>query len=135
MNTTTIDLPKTGASNNRFRSKQDYETPWELIWAINKRFGALDCDLAADPFKAKAKCWIEESKDSLKQDWLIYTGTCFLNPPFNLITPWAEKCAREASRGCKILFLTPASVDSNWWANYVHGKAWVEFLSPRISFD
>ena len=128
---------KTGASNNRGNSKQDVGTPWGFIQAVVFRFGELGADLAATKANAKARMFIEPDVDSLKCPWYAFykDELLWLNPPFGLITPWAEKCAKESALGARILMLTPASVDSNWWANNVHGKAWVEFLSPRIQFE
>ena len=49
--------------------------------------------------------------------------------------PWAKKCAVESARGAKILFLTPASVGANWFAENVHRHALVLGLQGRIHFD
>ena len=54
---------------------------------------------------------------------------------WNNIAPWAKKCLEESRLGARIFLLTPASVGSNWFADYVHEKARVLFLSPRLSFD
>jgi phage N-6-adenine-methyltransferase len=132
------DPPRTGAANNRHRSKQDYETPPEFIAACEARFGPIVFDLAASFHNKKAECFFQESENSLIQPWheidLLPNGTCWLNPPFGVIGPWASKCRLEAALGCRILMLTPASVDSNWWAENVHGVADVYFVSPRIQF-
>lgn len=131
-----------GAANHRGTSRQDFATPWPFIEAVESRYGPIAVDLAASFENAKAPIYIDEKMNSLEGwRWHGYrddTGShliCFLNPPFGDIAPWAEKCAIESAKGARILFLTPASVDSNWWKNFVHGKAWVDFLSPRISFD
>jgi phage N-6-adenine-methyltransferase len=130
----------TGAANHRGASKQDYETPLELIEAVKDRFGEIVLDLAASGHNAKAIQWIDEECDSLKQDWVQSAfphigGLCWLNPPFGNIAPWAKKCAEESARGCRIAFLVPASVGANWWRDYVHGKAAVYFLNGRVCFD
>jgi hypothetical protein len=75
---------------------------------------------------------IEEN--SLSQDWSQLVGNLWLNPPFGSIAPWAKKC-RTIKFSAIIFFLTPASVGSNWFAENVHEKARVFFLSPRICFD
>ncbi len=120
-------------------SKQDYETPWKLIYAIEgKLCRKFVIDLAATKENKKAPFFIPQDRDSLKIDWFIEAGSdllCWLNPPFKVIGPWAEKCAIESAKGCKIVMLTPASVDSLWWSNFVHNKAHVLFLQPRVQFD
>lgn len=133
MNTT--ELPRSGAALNRHRSKQDYETPLDLIAAIEKRFGKLSWDLAASEENKKAPSWIGKEINSLMVDWHKLNGLCFLNPEFNNIAPWAEKCMKESLMGATILFLTPASIGSNWFADYVDGHAMVYALRPRLSFD
>jgi hypothetical protein len=71
-----------------------------------------------------------------KQD---YATPLWLNPPFDPISPWAIKCAVSApirsSMSRKILFLVPASVGSEWYAQHVHENALVLLLRPRLSFD
>lgn len=132
----------TGPTINRHRSKQDFETPQILIEAIEARYGKLFCDLAGTEENKKAPQVITPQQDSFSKPWSLiglmgnrFHPLLFLNPEFGDIAPWAEKCALESAQGARILFLVPASVDSNWWKNYVHGKAWVDFLSPRVSFD
>lgn len=65
-----------------------------------------------------------------------YDDTLWLNPEFNNIAVWAEKCAEEARfmRRGRILLLTPASIGTNWFRDHVEGKAMVEGLSPRLIF-
>lgn len=127
---------KTGASFNRASSRQDYITPPDFIAAVQNRFGSINCDLAASKENAHGPMWIDKDHDSLSEQvsWHKIPGILWLNPPFSDITPWAEKCASEGSRGAKILFLTPASVGSNWFMNFVFPFAHVLFLNGRIKF-
>lgn len=128
-------LLKTGPTVKRGQSKQDYETPEDFMDAVIHRFGSISFDLAASVDNTKAYHYFTEEQDSLKQSWHELGGLLWLNCPFNNITPWARKCAEEAARGAKILFLTPASVGANWFADYVHRKALVLALNPRLCFD
>lgn len=61
-------------------------------------------------------------------------GLLWLNPPFNNIPAWASRCQNESLLGANILLLTPASVGSNWFANFVAGFADVYLLNGRLSF-
>ena len=117
------------------RSKQDYGTPWDFIRAVQRRFGNIDVDLAARRDNAKAPRWIGPARNSLRVCWSrIYLRSLgWLNPPFDNIEPWAAKCAVET--GLRIIMLTPASVGTNWFADHVHGRAWVLALSPRLTFE
>jgi phage N-6-adenine-methyltransferase len=129
----------TGASMNRHRSKQDYRTPPDFLGAVERRFGKLSWDLAADDTNHVAPDWFGPASNcnSLCKDWADFAGgsLCFLNPPFNHIEPWAAKCREESEKGARILFLVPASVGSVWYANHVHRRAVVLALNPRLSFD
>lgn len=126
-----------GAANHRGTSKQDYATPWEFVHAVEAEYGPIQVDLAAD--EANTKChslWYGEREDSLRQRWCRHSGLLWLNPPFGNIRPWAEKCAHEWSLGANIALLVPASVDSEWFANYVHDLALVRPLrGARLCFD
>ena len=125
----------TGASLARGKSKQDYATPCEFIAAVEARFGNIDFDLAAHAFNAVISNYFDHERNSLAQDWHLLAGTLWLNPPFGDIAPWAAKCASVRHRRGWTLLLVPASVGSNWYANYVAGKAFEMPLRPRLSFD
>jgi phage N-6-adenine-methyltransferase len=116
------------------RSKQDYSTPDEFIEAVKGLLGIsyFDLDLAADESNSKGYRYINEEMDSLSVEWPRLDGWCWLNPPFANIEPWAKKCWTS---GIRAAFLVPASVGANWFRDWVDGKAYVFFLSPRLSFD
>ena len=117
------------------QSFQSYGTPWALIHAIEKRFGAFSVDLAASRENKKAPLFISEERNSLIQPWHTLTGLLWLNPPFAHLAPWAAKCAAEAELGARIIMLTPASVGSNWFAEHCEGKARTLFIRPRIIYE
>jgi len=120
------------------KSRQDYGTPEAFINAVIKRFGPLACDLAATRENSKAPYLYKPSMDSLKYPWAISfpTGNLWLNPPFENIGVWAEKCALESlKRAGSILFLTPASIGTEWFAQWVEPYAHVIGLRPRLTFE
>jgi phage N-6-adenine-methyltransferase len=123
-----------GAALNRHNSNPVVGTPRDFLDAVESVFGPLEWDLAATAENAKAPRFFTEADDSLSQAWP--TGAlCWLNPPYDNIAPWAAKCAHEAKLGARILFLVPASVGANWFAEHVFGHSMVLFLSPRLVFD
>lgn len=124
-----------GASFKRGKSRQDYETPKCFIDPVVDRFGPLSFDLAASASNTKAPRFFSVEDNSLIQKWCEIGGTLWLNPPFDNISPWAEKCAIESRRGSKILFLTPASIGANWFRDFVHRRSLVIALNGRIPFD
>jgi hypothetical protein len=125
---------------NRGESKQDYETPRELLDPVEARFGTLEVDLACTAANAKAPIALAwPVVDSLTVPWAEHFGDriMWLNPPFADIEPWALKCKLEGAklRGPgRIILLTPAAIGSNWFAQHVHGNALVLGLSPRITY-
>jgi len=125
-----------GPTIRRHRSKQDHATPWEFIRAVEDRFDKLNWDLAANKENTKAPNFITQAENSLTYDWNKLDGLLWLNPPFNLIEPWAAKCRWcSVKPGSRIIFLTPASVGSMWFAMHVHRHAYVLSLTPRLVFE
>lgn len=136
-------------------SKQNYETPSDLIYAIEKRFGKILVDLAADIFNKKARDFYSERYyspesgclgiDSLAQDWAQLSvfmraraGVFFLNPPFKKIAPWAEKCAQTRPHlrtQHTIILLIPAAPGSNYHRDYFHNQCLNLWLNGRPIFD
>ena len=123
----------TGPTISRGTSRQDWETPTELIEAVEARFGRITFDLAAEGDNAKHASHFKPADNALVQPW-PRSGLCWLNPPFANIGPWASKCREEAAKGSRIAFLTPAAVGSNWFRDHVFGRALVVFLNGRITF-
>lgn len=133
-------------------SKQDVQTPADFIKAYNKRFGAINFDLAARDYNAQAERYYAppgaldlyaEAYDSLAQDWgalsqtLPWDSTLWLNCEFSNTEQWVRKCAEERPRlepGRTIALLVPASVGSNWFRDYVYEHADVCLLNGRVQF-
>jgi hypothetical protein len=121
------------------KSRQDYETPPELLAAVEARFGQkLTIDLAARNDNAKAPTWITPEMNSLSKDtdWgklIGPKGLAWLNPEFSKITPWAKKCAEYGQQGYKILLLTPLTT-ANWCTHWIKPYARVLGLNPRVTF-
>ena len=127
-------------------SEQSVGTPPEFIRAACSKLWIprFNWDLAADAQNTKCQGrFFSESDNAFVQDWSRIdpdpiTFQCalwnWLNPPFSDITPWAEKCVEEASRGAHIALLVPSSTGANWWNDYVHGYGYVLALRSRIQF-
>lgn len=58
----------------------------------------------------------------------------WLNCEFNDAARWAERCLYAGQRGANIVLLTPMTT-SNWYRDFIAGRADVDELSGRISFD
>lgn len=118
------------------KSRQDYGTPPELLTSVRKRLHVTQfaVDLAASAENTVAPEYFTEAQDSLVQPWHVFSGWCWLNPPFSDIEPWVAKACNEAEKGANIVMLVPASVGSNWWSAYVEHYSYQIFLNPRLTF-
>lgn len=125
------------------QSNQHWGTPPDFKRAVERRFGPIGLDLAAKQDNHVAPAYFGpgspfEVEDSLSplaawDDWVDPRELRYLNPPFEDIDPWAEKCARY--RGTTtIAMLTHAAVDTVWFERHVWGAALVLFLRPRMAF-
>ena len=114
-------------------TRQDYGTPPEFIAAIERRFGPLDYDLAAHARNHVAPLYLDAVDDALSRDWSELEGLAFLNPPFQDIAPWAERCARYASSRLRIVALWPAAIDALWFEEHVRKNA-VSYGISRLQF-
>ncbi len=127
-------------------SRQDYPTPWQLVHAVEARFGRIHFDLAAGPENTKAPRFYSKGDDALTKSWhatpgVPRDGLQWLNPPFRHIDPWASKCAAEAQLGARVAFLVPASVGTQWFEDHVWKtptgvyRSDIYFLAGRIVFE
>lgn len=131
-------VPRSAVKRGRGKTKQDYGTPWAFIHAVEKRFGPVVCDLAAHAGNAKASVYYDAARDTLTVPWAVEhpNGLLWLNPEFGNIEPYAAKCVLESrERHGLIAMLTPASIATAWYADYVHAKAFVLGISPRLTFE
>lgn len=122
-------------------SKQNYATPMNFILATQAFLGIdqFAFDFAAEDHTAKAPRWWTKEQNSLgrhSRDWkrAVGDGWGWLNPPFAHISVWAMACHQLAQRGGRVALLVPAGVGSNWYRDYVHGKARVLALNGRLAF-
>lgn len=117
------------------KSTQEVGTPRPFLDAIEKRFGKIFFDLAADKSNAVAPRFYDKATNSLAQDWGKLGGTLYLNPEFGKITPWAKKASEQRDRSGWLLMLVPSSTGSSWFADHVKGKGFALMLAPRLVFN
>ena len=120
------------------KSEQAVQTPPEFLAAVARRFGPIRWDLAANASNHVAPGWYgpgsPDGEDALAQDWSKRGGVLFLNPEFGNIPPFAKLAAEFGPRGARTKMLVPAAVSTEWWVKFVHQRALVLFLRPRIKF-
>lgn len=121
------------------RSKQDYQTPPELLEAIKDRLRIKDFDIDVAASKENKVCeyHYDEQSNGLEQSWAVpepESGWAWCNPPYASIGPWVRKAAVEAHNGTNSVLLVPASIGANWWSEWVTKYAYITFLNGRITF-
>lgn len=133
----------TGASFNRGSSRQDYETPTEFVRQVEEYLGlSFAWDLAALAATAKASRYIaprgsgHEHEDYFSDLTLsAVRGACWLNPPFGDLPRWAARTAEVYHPTERVIvWLSPAAVSTNWFADSVWPHASVVAFRPRLSF-
>lgn len=91
-----------------------------------------------DPFSnpcslVKAERSIELPEDSLLVDWPL-EGLIFCNPPYGkALADCAKKIGQQARRGCEIVTLVPARVDTEWWQKLLGPRVWCAWTG-RLHF-
>lgn len=58
----------------------------------------------------------------------------FVNPPFNRLDLWVEKCAVEYMAGSEVTLLMPARVDTKYFHAWVLPYAQIEFIKGRVRY-
>jgi phage N-6-adenine-methyltransferase len=118
-------------NNVHFRSeKQTRETPAALFERLHREFG-FTLDVCALSYNAQCDRYLTPEQDGLSQDW---SGVCWMNPPYGSeISAWMQKAYESSRRGCTVVCLVPARVDTEWWHRFaVHGE--IRFLRGRLRF-
>lgn len=127
-------------------SKQDYVTPVGLMEKISEFLQVeLVLDLACTRQNQRTAFGITYPEyDSLKLSWPDVWASlprkspraaAWLNPPYDRVRPWAERCRLARAAGVPIVTLWPAVVCTKWYLDNVltYSKQYCAF--PRIPFE
>lgn len=111
----------------------EWGTPRPLFDALDAAY-AFALDAAASADNALCETYFTREDDGLAQDWHPYRRV-WLNPPFGRgIEKWMRKAYEESRRGCIVVCLVPARVDTRWWHDWVEGKARITFIKGRLKY-
>lgn len=119
-----------------FSSKTDqWATPQNFFDELNDEFH-FTLDPCADEFNHKCEKYFTKEYDGLSQSWK--DEVVFCNPPYGReIGAWVQKCFLEVEEGgceCAVM-LIPARTDTQWFHNYIYGKAAeIRFIKGRLKF-
>ena len=111
--------------------KQDWVTPNWLFAKLDEEFH-FDLDAAASDSNHKCDRYFTEKDDGLKQKW---GGSVWVNPPYNKgLKKWVRKAYEESLAGSIVVMLIPARTETDYWHEYIFGKAEIRFIHGRIRF-
>ena len=97
-------------------------TPQDFFDKLNQEFQFV-LDPAATDKTAKCPLYYTPETDGLSQSW-DRGGAVFCNPPYGReIGKWVKKAFIEARGGFPIALLIPARTDTNYFHDYIYGKA------------
>ena len=137
----------------------EWETPPDLYMDLDKEF-VFTLDPCATKSNAKCKKFFTKKDNGLVQDWS--KDRVFMNNPYNKpekvcksnckketclkrgwhrkkylpgAIDWVRKAYNESLKGALVVGLLPARTDSEWFHDYVLGKATeIRFLRGRVKF-
>lgn len=113
--------------------REDWGTPLSLFDPLDAEFH-FDLDVCAS--LANAKCRVFYSQHGLENSWHEDGKAIWCNPPYGRqISKWVQKAAEEANLGCTVVMLLPARTDTQWFHDFVYGKAEVRFIRGRVRFS
>jgi phage N-6-adenine-methyltransferase len=112
--------------------RMDWATPRAFFAEMHREFG-FDIDVCADSENACLPTYWTEQDDALSKVW---TGVCWMNPPFGHgIGKWVRKAFEASRSGAVVVCLLPARVDTSWWHDYVKHATEIRFIRGRMRFS
>jgi phage N-6-adenine-methyltransferase len=109
-----------------------WETPWEVVYALEAEFGPFELDPCATPRTAKAPRFFTEADDGLRLRWA--PARTFCNPPYSSVAEWLQQARVAAAEGSLVVCLLPARTDRDWFHDLVLPFAEVRFIRGRQRF-
>ena len=111
----------------------DWTTPQDFYDKLNWRFGEFNLDPCATVFNAKCSDFFTEVEDGLTKDWKGHM--VFVNPPYDNMRGWAEKCYKESLKpNTKVVLLCPARTDTRYFADFIMKSSQIHFVKGRLKF-
>ena len=115
-----------------FSSATDnWATPQWFFDKLNEKY-KFDLDPCADDFNNKCPNYYTKAQNGLNQEW---GGRVFCNPPYGrAIKDWVKKCY-DSRNSCEVIvLLIPARTDTEYFHEYIYGKAEIVFIRGRLKF-
>lgn len=117
---------------------QHYNTP-PLLADPLRRVAPIGLDPCHNPGSILgARVTLDESQNGLSEDhdWedLAEGDLIVVNPPYNNIAPWAERCALEAAKGAIVVLIVPNRGETDWWQRAAESSNLIITIRGRVAF-
>lgn len=111
-------------------------TPGPLIHLVVDALGPIELDPCTEPHNPTgADLFYTVDDDGLSKDWLTHGPvTTYVNPPFSNMIPWVERAVNAASRGSRVVVLTPIDSTTRWYALLTEYADLAAPLRKRVRF-
>ena len=117
-------------------TRHDWCTPVALFDALDAEFGPFGLDAAASTDNALCEQFLTVADDALSVSWHQLAERVWLNPPYGRkVGHWVKKAAVESAHGCRVVVLTMARVDTQWWQMWATKAAQIIFIKGRVHFE
>ncbi len=113
------------------KDSDKYGTPMELFEWLDQRFHFITDPCTEHDNRLGCPIYYTEEDDGLAQEWI---GPVFMNPPYSKVAPWMEKAYGTTLLGHLVVALVRHDPSTQWWQNWVEGKALVVPVPYRIKF-
>lgn len=118
------------------RGPVEWYTPEDIVDRAADVMDGIEIDPAscADAnIIVQAEKFYTAETNGLAQEWI---GSVWLNPPYDLVSPWAEKLSEEieAGRVTEACVLVNASTETKWFSKFAARASSVCFIAGRLSF-
>jgi hypothetical protein len=115
------------------KRNQTVLSPDWFIGQLIQVYGPLGYDPCTTPWNPlKAKVFSTKKTDGFKVSWALTCrrhGWIYVNPPYDDLKRWMERCNREADAGAQILLLAPFRPWRTWFCDLLEGRPVVS-LAP-----
>jgi len=112
--------------------KMDWETPKDFFNKLDQEFH-FTLDPCCSFENKKCDKFYTEQDNGLIQNW--GGEVVFVNPPYGReIKLWVKKCFEERNNAKLIVMLIPARTDTNYFHEFIYGKAEIRFIKGRLKF-
>ena len=114
-------------------ASDDWATPQYVFDELDSEFHS-DLDPCADDRNHKCALYFTKEQDGIKKSWGGHRVFC--NPPYGKhIREWVRKAYEESRKpDTKVVMLIPARTDTQWFHDYVYGKAEIRFIRGRLKY-